>query len=82
MTNDELKTLVAKHVTELGEHFDSVLILVTFPHPDNGQNTMSYERGAGNFYAQLGQVREWLDMQTEYQQAEARRRDAENHPDD
>jgi len=79
MTDDELKSLVARHVTELGEHFDSVLVLVTCPHPDNAQTTQSYERGSGNFYAQLGQVTEWLAMQQEYQRAEARRRDASDH---
>lgn len=75
MTHEEIKALVGKHVTELGEHFDSVLVLVTCPHPDNSQTTMSFERGSGNFYAQLGQVTEWLAMQQEYQCAEARRRD-------
>ncbi len=77
MTDPELKALVNRHAAELGEHFESVLILVTRAHPDDGAKTQSYERGSGNFYAQYGHAREWLAMQDEFQRAEARRRDAE-----
>ena len=79
MTDIEMEALVKKHVTELSEHFDSVRIFITIPSENDSQITRAYNSGAGNFYAQLGQIREWLSMQDEYNRAEARRRDAQDH---
>lgn len=58
------------------EHVDSVNIMVTF-HNGCTESTGSYETGGGNLYAQLGQVREWLDIQEQYHRNQAIRRDAE-----
>lgn len=78
MTTEErndLKHRVGVAADQLAEHFESVLILVTRKTEDGSQNTLSFETGRGNFYAQLGQVTEWLEIQREYQRCEAKRRD-------
>ena len=74
----EMKEIVDRAASQLSEHFDSVLILVTKNTEDGNGNTAGYEAGRGNFYAQLGQVREWLAMQDQYQRNEANRRDRED----
>lgn len=70
-----MKTMVGDAASKLAEHFDSVLILVTKNTEDGKSNTASYETGRGNYYAQLGQVVEWLAIQEQYQRNEADRRD-------
>lgn len=72
MTNEELQALLKKHVAALSEHCDSVHIFVTVPTDDGSQNTKACDEGAGNFYAQFGQISEWLDIQREYQRVWAR----------
>lgn len=42
----------------LREHFDSVQIFVT--RYESGKGTQSRTRGAGNYYANLGSIREYL----------------------
>jgi len=59
---------------KLLEHFDSVRIFVT-RHDGETATTQSYESGGGNFYAQLGQVREWLGIQDQYQREYAKKQD-------
>lgn len=60
MTREE--EILQRTTVELGEHFDSVRIFVT---GSEGRESASGTDGTGNFYAQLGQVREWLLMQDE-----------------
>lgn len=62
--------------TKLLEHYDSVRIFVT-RHDGDSSDTASYETGGGNFYAQLGQVQEWLAIQDEYQRQWARKKEQE-----
>ncbi len=71
----ELKTLTESKVNELMEHFDSVRIFVTL-HNGAGDSTYAFDSGAGNFYAQLGQVAEWMAMQDQYQRNHAIRKDS------
>lgn len=78
MTNAEVEALIKKHASELGEHFESVRIFVTWPNPNNGANTQAFDSGVGNFYAQLGHIREWLEIQGEYQRIWAAKKDAED----
>lgn len=73
--------LVKRHVQELGEHFESVRIFVTV-HGDAGQGeTRSIESGCGNFYAQIGQVQEWLDIQRARSRAFLEKEDDEDGPE-
>jgi len=73
--DDEQKRVDAVKESLL-EHFDSVRIFVT-RHNGSEDTTQSYETGGGNFYAQLGQVREWVCIQDQYQRNYAVRKDAE-----
>ena len=62
--------MVERHVRELGEHFDSVQILVSRHEPETEDGTISISNGSGNWFARYGQTREWLIK------AEERTRDA------
>ena len=53
--------LVDRFCHELGEHFDSVLILTSRPHPERpGQHTEGYSCINGSFHAAFGLAREWV----------------------
>ena len=57
--------LVRQHVSQLSEHFDTVQIFVTRHEAMREDGTVNACCGAGNFYARLGQVREWSVKQDE-----------------
>jgi len=67
MTKQELNDLVDLHCAQLSEHFDSVRIFCSKHDSENeGQGaTQGYTRGRGNYYAQRGQIADWLVDQTE-----------------
>lgn len=48
-----------KHVDDLGEHFDTVQIFVT-RYPSESGGTVHARLGSGNYYARIGQVKEWI----------------------
>ncbi len=58
------------------EHFDSVRIFVT-RHSGEQDATGSYTTGGGHFYAQLGQVNEWMQIQLQQARNDAHRKDNE-----
>ncbi len=55
--------MIREALNKLAEHFDSVRIFVTMPGHNDGQATNSFSEGRGNFYAQLGQIQDWLVRQ-------------------
>jgi hypothetical protein len=73
---ERVKALVKKAVQELGEHVDTVRIFVTVASDDDSHAHCSYTQGGGNFYAQRGQVQEWLIREDEQCRIEERK-DAE-----
>jgi hypothetical protein len=77
VTKDQIKAMVDLHVSQIREHVDSVRILVTFDEDNGKSETSAYDSGLGNFYAQLGQVEEWLQIQKQYQKNWAIRKDDE-----
>jgi len=60
-THDERKEedleRVRRHVAQLAEHFDSVEVFCT---RSAGEETMSVNLGAGNWFTRYGQVVEWI----------------------
>lgn len=52
--------IVKKAAEQLGEHFDSVVILTTRYDPAVEQGTTNINWGCGNWFARYGQVREYL----------------------
>jgi len=78
MNREELQKLVDLHVSQLREHVDSVRIFVTTDMEEGRSETVSYDSGKGNFFAQLGQVQEWLCIQQQYQKNWAIAKDKEN----
>lgn len=77
MTNsDHITKACDEFRDKILEHVDSVRILVTF-HDGNKAITSTYDTGGGNFFAQLGQVHEWLCIQEQYQRNHAIKKDQE-----
>lgn len=58
-------------VKDLGEHFDAVVILCT--RHDGARGTRTVAKGAGNWHAQYGIIREWLVNRDEDTRVAARR---------
>lgn len=54
--------LVDKAVSALAEHFDTVHVFVTKYDGATG-DTDIYDSGVGNFYARLGHLYDWLNIQ-------------------
>lgn len=63
MTDEELAKFLELKAKEIAEHCESVRIFVTKTPDDDDHDTMASSIGKGNFYAQLGQIQEWLDLQ-------------------
>lgn len=76
MSTDQLKRRLEEMALELGEHCDSVRIFVTLPTEQG--ISVALDSGVGNLYAQLGQVREWLCIQEQYQRNWAIRNDQDD----
>lgn len=72
-SRSEAERLVQQAVMSLGEHCVSVRIFVTYQTDDGESNTIGFEHGCGNLYAQHGQIQQWLDMQREFSRIQARK---------
>lgn len=69
---------VSDAVAALGEHFESVAILVTRANPGYADTTQIAQTG-GNFSASRGIIREWLIREDERTRAKLRMEMAEEH---
>ena len=67
--DEDLKE-IERHVAQLGEHFESIRVIAS---RNQDGKTITYSSGAGNFYAQLGSVRDWLVRQEARSREHARR---------
>jgi hypothetical protein len=67
MTTPELEKLIEETAAKLGEHFDAVQILVTFPA--DGGGTAMVSRGTGNWYARQGMAQEFIGRDRAREQA-------------
>jgi hypothetical protein len=63
MTREETIALVDQCVSKIREHAESVRIFATFETQDGQADTRAYDSGAGNYYAQKGQILEWLEIE-------------------
>jgi hypothetical protein len=79
---EQAQEMVREAVLKLGEHFESVRIFVTRANPESPSETQAIDEGTGNFYAQLGQITEWLSIQDQYQRNWAKRNDQKINPPD
>lgn len=66
MTEEELQKLLKDTASSLGEHFETVTIIVTHNNPDDEKMTAMMCAGCRNFYAQYGAVKEWI-IRREYE---------------
>jgi len=63
LTGAQRERIVKDAVAKLMEHFETVQIFVT--RHDSHVGTGACTRGDGNFYARMGQVRDWIDREHE-----------------
>jgi hypothetical protein len=73
MNQPTLKELVERTADALSEHAESVHIFVT---ERAGGTSRGIDTGRGNFYAQLGQIVEFVTIQKQFQRNWAIRQDA------
>lgn len=62
----KIEKLVAEAVASIGPNVESVVIIVTAAGPSTpkgGRTTSMHKNGAGNFYAQYGSVKTWVQRQ-------------------
>lgn len=62
--NDERIKILKSHVVQLMEHFSSVRIICS-SYDEQTKNTGMISRGDGDFYSQLGVVKDWIIEQDE-----------------
>lgn len=67
--------LLKKAAESLGEHFDSVQIFASRHEPETENGTVSCNEGTGNWFARIGQVREWLIRRDEESKEAVRKED-------
>ena len=60
MITEQVTKEIETFVNRMSEHVDSIRIFVT---KCDGKNTKTFTTGGGNFYAQKGQVEEWIEVQ-------------------
>ncbi len=66
-------SILAAHVAQLRENFDTVQIFVT--RHDGTKGTFYACKGSGNWYARTGYVQAWLDKCNEQERMEVRPED-------
>ena len=73
MTDEEqdIQRLV-EHSDQLAEHFDTVQIFCTRHEAGKEDGTVAVNQGAGNWFARVGQVKEWIVKKDEEARTTAR----------
>ena len=74
--NDALMDRIEKAAMDLKEHCDSIRIFATL-HRDDSKNTTYLDIGKGNWYAQFGQIVEWVEAQNQRNRNHQTKRDNE-----
>lgn len=69
--NEDLEML-RRHVDQLGEHFDTVMIFTTRHEAGTRGGTVNAHWGSGNWFARYGQIRHWLIKEDEGAKCEPR----------
>lgn len=67
---------IDKALQNLREYFETVQILCTSLLPDDGK-TRFWQRGSGNWFARVGQIKDWIIRQDEESRCEVRREQQE-----
>jgi hypothetical protein len=62
--NEWRDKIIASHVSQLAEHFDTVQVFCT-RHESDDVGTYVHSKGSGNWCARFGQVKEWYVKQEE-----------------
>lgn len=64
LISPEERAIVERACAQLSEHFSSVRIFVT-RHDGEKDASGAFSYGKGNYYAQEGQIKEWVEMKIE-----------------
>lgn len=57
---ERLEKVVDRMLAQLSEHFDNIQIFVSKNPQGKAQETVSFRKGLGNYFARYGHVRDWL----------------------
>lgn len=63
MNNEHRLDILRSHVAQLGEHFDTVQILVSRHSPSEDGGSVSFHVGTGNPLARYGHAKAWVLQQ-------------------
>ena len=74
---ERFQKILRSHVAQLMEHFDSVEVVVTKYDSEN-ERTYKGNRGGGNWYANYGACKEWVQEQEAKLRRHAIREDEES----
>lgn len=69
MSDKELIKKVEEAASRLGEEFEVVLVMVSWPE-EGGDGSKSIFRGVGNWYARKGMAHEFIDLDKAQKQAD------------
>jgi len=70
--NEHLQEILSRFASEISEHFDSVRIFATKHGDGTRSDSASFTDGRGNYFAQVGRVKEWVVMQDEITRCKSR----------
>lgn len=73
----EIEKQIETFCSSIMEHADSVRVFVT-SHDGVADNSYAFSMGKGNFFAQVGQVREWIVRQDQYIKIDACKESSDN----
>jgi hypothetical protein len=76
MSEEDEKRLDA-HIESLGEFYENVQIFCSKVSDNNDRGTAFISRGAGNMFARIGHVRDWLIRHDELTRINTREEDNE-----
>lgn len=69
---EEIEKKTEEFASLLAEHVDTVRIFVTKHGDGSKDSSASLTTGRGNFYAQIGHIKEWIKMQDQYAKEKAK----------
>lgn len=78
----KFEKIVNDAASSLGEHFDSVRIFVTWPNENSELVSCCYSAGRGNFFAQVGHIRDWMICDEERTRRDQIKRDQDEDDGD
>lgn len=71
--NEHAQKLLEKSVSELGEHFDAVMVFAVRHDGATDDGTFRAIKGCGNWFSRYGVIKEWILREEETSRFRARK---------